>query len=67
MVTSLGGECAAILARHGVGAAYRAGDVASFRAAVDGAREGRGDFDGLLAELDADRIYADYVRFVTAI
>ena len=61
MVTSLGGECAAILERHGVGAVYRAGDVASFRSAVEKTAEPGGDFPGLLDELDAERIYASYV------
>ncbi len=63
-VTSLGGECAAILRRHNAGASYSAGDVESFRKAVSELASTKGDFEGLLDELDAERIYADYVAAV---
>jgi len=65
MVTSLRGECAALLERHRVGTVYRAGNVASFKDAVGRATAGDGDFASLLAELDATRIYADYVDYAT--
>ena len=64
MVTSLRGECAAILERHGAGAVYDARDAASFLSAAKKAMESKPDFDGLLAELDAVRIYAEYVELL---
>ena len=66
MVTSLRGECAALLEKHSAGAAYDNGDVESFKSAVARATEQAPDFPSLLAELDAKRIYADYVDFVTS-
>ena len=64
MVTSLRGECAAILERHRAGAAYDPTDAASFLAAAKKAMESEPDFDGLLSELDAGRIYAEYVELL---
>ena len=64
MVTSLRGECAAILERHRAGAAYNPADAASFLAAAKKAMESEPDFDGLLSELDAGRIYAEYVELL---
>jgi hypothetical protein len=64
MVTSLRGECAAFLERHNAGAAYAAGDVASFKGAVAKAMAAKPDFAGIAAELDAKRIYDDYARLV---
>ena len=64
MVTSLRGECAAILERHRAGAAYDPADAASFLAAAKKAMESEPDFDGLLSELDAGRIYAEYVELL---
>ena len=58
------GECAAILERHRAGAAYDPADAASFLAAAKKAMESEPDFDGLLAELDAGRIYAEYVELL---
>ena len=65
MVTSLRGECAAILERHNAGATYTAGDAESFKSAVAKAMSMSGDSAGLFAELDADRIYPEYVSLVT--
>lgn len=64
MVTSLRGECAAIIDRHNAGAVYTAGDVESFKSAVAKAMSMKYDGAGLLAELDAERIYSDYVSLV---
>lgn len=66
MVTSLGGECAAILEKHGAGASYRANDVASFKDAVAKALAQKADFPALLSELDAKRIYSEYVAYATS-
>ena len=64
MVTSLRGECAAILERHNAGAVYDAKDPASFIAAAKKALDTTPGFDQLLDELDARRIYDDYVKCV---
>ena len=64
MVTSLRGECAAILERHNAGAVYDAKDPASFIAAAKKALDATPGFDQLLDELDARRIYDDYVKCV---
>lgn len=65
MVTSLRGECAAFIERHNAGAAYAAGDAESFRSAVEKALSAESDDAGLLAELDAERIYSEYASLVT--
>ena len=65
MVTSLRGECAAILERHKAGASYDANDVESFKKAVAKATSQEPDFPSLLSELDASRIYSEYVAFAT--
>ena len=64
MVTSLRGECAAILERHNAGAVYDAKDPSSFIAAAKKVQASTPDFDSLLSELDAGRIYDDYVKCV---
>ena len=64
MVSSLRGECAAFLSRHDAGAAYDAGDVASFKDAVAKALAAKPDFARMAAELDATKIYDDYAKFV---
>ena len=64
MVTSLRGECAAILERHSAGAVYDAKDPSSFIAAAQKVQASTPDFDSLLSELDAGRIYDDYVKCV---
>ena len=61
MVTSLRGECAAILEKHNAGAVYDAKDPASFIAAAKKALDATPDFDSLINELDAEKIYAAYV------
>ena len=61
MVTSLRGECAAILERHNAGAVYDAKDANSFMAAAKKVQESTPDFASLLSELDAEKIYATYV------
>ena len=67
MVTSLRGECAAILERHNAGAVYDAKDPASFIAAAEKALDATSDFDSLLSELDAEKIYASYVERISAL
>lgn len=62
VVTSLGGECAALLQQYQVGATYVGGDVASLTVAVRQVLALQPDSAGLAQELDAARIYADYVR-----
>ena len=64
MVTSLRGECAAILEKHNAGAVYDAKDPSSFIAAAQKVQASTPDFDSLLSELDAGRIYDDYVKCV---
>lgn len=66
IVSSLGGETADLLSRYACGACYRAGDVASFSAAVRQAVScGRGASRRMCDELfDATRIYDGYVRRV---
>ena len=64
MVTSLRGECAAILERHNAGAVYDAKDPSSFIAATKKVQASTPDFASLLSELDAGRIYDDYVKCV---
>lgn len=65
VVTSLRGECAAILERHRAGRTYTAGDVGSFKAAVADALADDPGFSSLLSELDANSIYDEYVKRVT--
>ena len=67
MVTSLRGECAAILERHNAGAVYDAKDPASFMAAAKKVQASTPDFDSLLSELDAEKIYAAYVDRISAL
>ena len=66
MVTSLRGECSAMLEKHGAGASYAANDVASFKDAVAKATALRPDFASLLSELDARRIYSEYAAFAAS-
>ena len=61
MVTSLRGECAAILEKHSAGAVYDAKDANSFMAAAKKVQASTPDFATLLSELDAEKIYATYV------
>ncbi|MBO4710183.1 MAG: glycosyltransferase, partial [Kiritimatiellae bacterium] len=61
MVTSLRGECAAILEKHSAGAVYDAKDANSFMAAAKKVQASTPDFATLLSELDAEKIYAAYV------
>ena len=67
MVTSLRGECAAILEKHSAGAVYDAKDPASFMAAAKKVQASTPDFDSLLSELDAEKIYATYVDRISAL
>ena len=64
MVTSLRGEGAAILEKHNAGAVYDAKDPSSFIAAAQKVQTSTPDFASLLSELDAGRIYDDYVKCV---
>ena len=67
MVTSLRGECAAILERHNAGAVYDAKDPSSFMAAAKKVQASTPDFATLLSELDAEKIYATYVDRISAL
>ena len=64
MVTSLRGECVTILERHNAGAVYDAKDPSSFMTAAKKVQASTPDFASLLSELDAGRIYDDYVKCV---
>ena len=71
IVSSLGGESAALLDRYGCGAAYATGDAAGFAKAVEGLRERldearAGSRRMAEREFDAVRIYDAYVSAVTA-
>ena len=67
MVTSLRGECAAILEKHSAGAVYDAKDANSFMAAAKKVQASMPDFASLLSELDAEKIYASYVDRISAL
>ena len=67
MVTSLRGECAAILERHNAGAVYDAKDANSFMAAAKKVQASTPDFASLLSELDAEKIYATYVDRISSL
>ena len=67
MVTSLRGECAAILERHNAGAVYDAKDANSFMAAAKKVQASTPDFATLLSELDAEKIYATYVDRISSL
>lgn len=68
IVSSLGGETSALLERWRCGATYRAGDAASFAAAVESARTMPAGASRRMCEdlFDADRIYDAYVRRTSA-
>ena len=61
IVSSLDGETAALIEKYGCGATYSPGDVASFVAAVKKAKNCRGGRILAEQELDAEKIYAEYV------
>ena len=63
VVSSLHGECGALLARTGFGRTYEWGDVKSLLRAVESLSPG---VVTLPAELRAETIYAQYVARVTA-
>ena len=67
MVTSLRGECAAILEKHSAGAVYDAKDPSSFMAAAKKVQASTPDFATLLSELDAEKIYATYVDRIASL
>ena len=67
MVTSLRGECAAILEKHSAGAVYDAKDPSSFMAAAKKVQVSTPDFASLLSELDAEKIYATYVDCISSL
>lgn len=69
VVSSLEGECEEMILRHGAGAIYRPGDCASFALALEKWREQmksarKPAFASLLSELDAGKIYREYVEFL---
>ncbi len=63
VVECLGGECAAIVRRHGAGAHYEAGDAAGLKAAIAACADLAPDREGFRAAFDGARIMADYARF----
>ena len=67
IVSSLGGESAALLKKYRCGAVYRPGDVASLTAAIRQAMTFKRGASRTLcaAEFDAAKIYDDYVAKVT--
>ena len=69
VVNSLPGETAEIVSRFGAGSFYEAGNVASFKAAVDALRAPAPDFaaDAFRDAFDARRLYAGYVSFVQGV
>ena len=67
MVTSLRGECAAILEKHSAGAVYDAKNPNSFMAAAKKVQASTPDFASLLSELDAEKIYATYVDRIASL
>ena len=67
MVTSLRGECAAILEKHSAGAVYDAKDPSSFMTAAKKVQASTPDFAMLLSELDAEKIYATYVDRIASL
>ena len=64
---SLHGEAAELIARHGAGAIYSAGDAAALREAVRAACGRREGAASLAAEFDSDRLYKGYVAFVESL
>lgn len=64
IVSSLGGECAAMLSRYSIGSIYRPGDVESLVSAIKSINVLKPDFPGLLDELDSGRIYSEYAKCV---
>ena len=67
-INSLTGETAEILARHKAGVQYAAGDVASFRAAVEAVRHlEKNGMRELAVEFDAEKLYNSYAIFVEGI
>ena len=69
VVNSLPGETAEIVSRFGAGSFYEAGNVASFKAAVDALRAPAPEFaaDDFRDAFDARRLYAGYVSFVQGV
>lgn len=69
VVNSLPGETADIISRFAAGSFYTAGDIASFKAAVQALRRPAANFapDAFRAAFDARPLYAAYVEFVKTI
>lgn len=69
VVNSLPGETADIVSQFAAGSFYKAGDAASFKAAVDAVRAPAPGFapDAFRDAFDANSLYADYVSFVQGI
>lgn len=65
IVSSLGGESAALLKTYGCGVTYRAGDAASFADAVQRAQNCMSSSALFEDQFEAVRIYDDYVRRVS--
>ena len=67
VASSLHGETADLLARCAAGVTYMAGDLAALRAAVRVAVGRRAGVAALAAAFDAQKLYAGYVAFATAL
>ena len=67
MASSLHGETADLLARHAAGVTYTAGDPAALRTAVRAAVGKRAGVAALADVFDAQKLYAGYVAFATAL
>jgi len=65
VIESLGGECQALVERHGAGVHYAAGQAESLKASVETLRkaDGVGDADGWLRAFDAVEIMDGYVEW----
>ena len=67
VASSLHGETADLLARHAAGVIYAAGDPAALRSAVRDAVGKRAGVAALANAFDAQKLYAEYVAFATAL
>ena len=67
VASSLHGETADLLARHAAGVTYTADDPAALRAAVRAAVGKRAGVAALADAFDAQKLYAGYVAFATAL
>ena len=67
VASSLHGETEELLARHGAGVTYVAGDAAALRRAVREAQAMSGGAAALAEAFDAKKLYDGYVAFATSL